>query len=221
MTCAFCSQELEPQTKGGARRIYCSTKCRKDADWARKKLGPFAGECDRCGKAWTNPNQRQRFCSRECAYEANLERAAERYADFRAANPLPEIYHFTCDLCSTEFTKDYIVRGIAVQRGIYCENCRPVAQSMRYRLKTVKRQSQTVAANRIAHEQLAERDGLNCYLCNELIDMTLARTSKYGATIDHVVPLSRGGLDELSNLRLAHWVCNSKKSNKLVEELNG
>lgn len=164
---------------------------------------------------------KQKFCSPSCSYDANLEQANKRYADFRAANPLPEVYHFTCDLCATEFSKPYQVKGIAVQRGIYCENCRPIAQTMRYRLKTVKRQSQTTHANRIAHEQLAERDGLECYLCHDLIDMTLPKTSKFGATIDHVVPLSRGGSDELDNLRLAHWTCNLAKSNKLVEELNG
>ena len=113
------------------------------------------------------------------------------------------------------------MRGIAVQRGIYCAACRPIAQTMRYRLKTVKRQSQTTPANRIAHEQIAERDGLDCYLCNQPIDMALPRTSKMGATIDHVIPLSRGGLDEMSNLKLAHWGCNLAKSNKLVEELDG
>jgi 5-methylcytosine-specific restriction endonuclease McrA len=164
---------------------------------------------------------RQKFCSYECKYADGLDRAAQRYAQFREANPLPEVYHFTCDLCSVEFSKSYQVKGIAVQRGVYCESCRPIAQTMRYRLKTVKRQSQTTQANRIAHEQLAERDGLSCYLCNEVIDMTLPKTSKYGATIDHVVPLSRGGLDELDNLKLAHWTCNLAKSNKLVEELNG
>lgn len=213
--------ELEPQTGGGARRLYCSVRCRRDSDWARKKLGPFSGNCQRCGSAWTNEKMRQKFCSYECKYADGLDRAAQRYAEFREANPLPELYHFTCDLCSVEFSKPYQVKGIAVQRGIYCESCRPIAQTMRYRLKTVKRQSQTTHANRIAHEQLAERDGLNCYLCNEVIDMALPKTSKYGATIDHVVPLSRGGLDELDNLKLAHWTCNLAKSNKLVEELNG
>jgi len=221
MTCANCSIELEPQTGGGARRLYCSKKCRNEANWLKNKQGPFSGNCLRCGKPWANPKMHQKFCSYECRYADNLERANQRYADFREANPLPEIYHFTCDLCAVKFSKPYQVKGIAIQRGIYCEDCRLVAQSMRYRIKTVKRQSQTTPANRIAHEQLAERDGLNCYLCNEAIDMALPRTSKMGATIDHVVPLSRGGADELDNLKLAHWTCNLAKSNKLVEELNG
>lgn len=218
-TCLYCLKPLG--SNADPRKRYCSKKCSDDRRADAKKLKPQRKECDGCKSEFITSRPKQRFCSQVCSYDFNLERANKRYADFRAANPLPAIYHFTCDLCAVEFSKPYQVKGIAIQRGIYCEDCRPIAQSMRYRLKTVKRQSQTTHANRIAHEQLAERDGLNCYLCNEVIDMALPRTSKMGATIDHVVPLSRGGLDELDNLKLAHWSCNRAKSNKLVEELNG
>lgn len=36
--------------------------------------------------------------------------------------------------------------------------------------------------------------------------------------IDHVVPLSRGGLSVLSNLVVACYACNASKRDKLVEE---
>lgn len=218
-TCLYCLEPLS--SNADPRKRYCSKKCSDARRADAKKLEPQLKLCDGCKSEFITSRPKQRFCSQVCAYDFHLAQANKRYADFREANPLPEVYHFTCDLCSLKFSKPYQVKGIAVQRGVYCEDCRPIAQSMRYRLKTVKRQSQTTPANRIAHEQLAERDGLNCYLCNEVIDMALPRTSKMGATIDHVVPLSRGGLDELDNLKLAHWTCNLAKSNKLVEELNG
>jgi 5-methylcytosine-specific restriction endonuclease McrA len=50
--------------------------------------------------------------------------------------------------------------------------------------------------------------------------MSLPRTSKQGLTLDHVIPLSKGGTDTMDNLRPAHWLCNIKKSNKLPEEVN-
>jgi 5-methylcytosine-specific restriction endonuclease McrA len=34
------------------------------------------------------------------------------------------------------------------------------------------------------------------------------------------VPLSKGGVDEMHNLRPAHWICNIKKSAKSMEELD-
>ena len=50
-------------------------------------------------------------------------------------------------------------------------------------------------------------NGRTCYLCGELIRVGTG-------TRDHVVPLSRGGTNDWSNLRPAHRWCNSKKGSK-------
>lgn len=66
-----------------------------------------------------------------------------------------------------------------------------------------------------AHE-LAERDGTNCSICGEPVDMTLNRNvSMMGPSVDHVIPRSRGGSDEPENLALAHLICNISKGNRL------
>jgi 5-methylcytosine-specific restriction endonuclease McrA len=36
-----------------------------------------------------------------------------------------------------------------------------------------------------------------------------------GASLDHVVPISKGGTDEPENLKLAHFICNVRKGNKV------
>ncbi len=59
---------------------------------------------------------------------------------------------------------------------------------------------------------LIRRDGTNCAICGEPM-MTMD-----DITIDHLVPLSRGGLDVLDNLRLAHAKCNEKRGNSLEGE---
>jgi 5-methylcytosine-specific restriction endonuclease McrA len=40
------------------------------------------------------------------------------------------------------------------------------------------------------------------------------------ASIDHIVPLSAGGLHCRSNVQLAHFGCNAKKNNKTRREQN-
>lgn len=58
-------------------------------------------------------------------------------------------------------------------------------------------------------EKLLERDGDLCYLCDQPLDGE--------RSIDHVVPLVKGGKDNMSNYRLAHHRCNALKGHDTVE----
>jgi len=41
------------------------------------------------------------------------------------------------------------------------------------------------------------------------------RDSKFGWEIDHIVPVSKGGSDDLINLQPLHWVNNARKGDAL------
>jgi len=60
-------------------------------------------------------------------------------------------------------------------------------------------------------ERLAiyERDGWTCGICLEPVDPAVPPNTTWGATLDHIVPRSKGGNDQPENLRLAHRWCNS------------
>ncbi len=58
--------------------------------------------------------------------------------------------------------------------------------------------------------EIVNRDGLNCYLCNQLLTF-------HSATIDHFIPLSRGGWHCPSNARIACLKCNQRKYNKYAK----
>lgn len=55
---------------------------------------------------------------------------------------------------------------------------------------------------------LIDRDGCRCAECGSEADLT----------IDHIVPVSRGGTDDLGNLRLLCRPCNSKKGDRLGDD---
>lgn len=57
-------------------------------------------------------------------------------------------------------------------------------------------------------QEVYERDGYRCVYCN----------ATQGLTLDHLVPQSRGGIHEVSNLVTACRSCNSKKNAKTPEE---
>lgn len=53
-----------------------------------------------------------------------------------------------------------------------------------------------------------DRDGNRCRRCRQPIDMTLGGMQPDGPTLGHVVPMAKGGGDELGNLGLEHRRCN-------------
>lgn len=53
-----------------------------------------------------------------------------------------------------------------------------------------------------------------CALCNQRIDHLLAWPEPMSRSVDHIVPLSKGGTHEQSNLAWTHLVCNLKKGAK-------
>lgn len=68
-------------------------------------------------------------------------------------------------------------------------------------------------ANRRKHvmRHLVQKHRGLCALCSEPVSFKLGAPNY--ATIDHVVPLSRGGLDVPSNYQLACHECNQRKGN--------
>lgn len=62
-------------------------------------------------------------------------------------------------------------------------------------------------------EYLLSRDGDLCFICQLPFD-------KDAATIDHWIPLSKGGTWDIDNLRLTHRQCNNWKADQ-VPDKNG
>lgn len=67
--------------------------------------------------------------------------------------------------------------------------------------------------------KLIKRDGLRCALCGGMCNPNDHSYSEYaGATypsIDHIIPMSKGGGHTWDNVQVAHMICNSLKSDKL------
>ena len=59
--------------------------------------------------------------------------------------------------------------------------------------------------------RLRARDGDLCTLCGCLIDFSLRPNDPGAVSLDHVVPRVHGGGSRVSNLRLAHRACNSRR----------
>ena len=71
-----------------------------------------------------------------------------------------------------------------------------------------------VSGPRFTSEDVFVRDKWVCHLCQAPVDDLLSGQDPWGPTIDHIVPIARGGLHSLENCQLAHRVCNSRKGTK-------
>lgn len=67
---------------------------------------------------------------------------------------------------------------------------------------------------------IAARAGSNdCTLCGDAVDLSLRFPDPFSGSVDHIVPVARGGSNEINNLQLAHLVCNMRKGSRVPEEL--
>ena len=65
-------------------------------------------------------------------------------------------------------------------------------------------------------QQLSEAQNHRCCYCH--VHFSDDRTSPYYATYEHVIPISHGGTNELSNLVVACYTCNITRGNRYSAE---
>jgi 5-methylcytosine-specific restriction endonuclease McrA len=66
---------------------------------------------------------------------------------------------------------------------------------------------------------IEKADG-KCQLCGSPVDLSLVSPHPLSASIDHIVPKSKGGPRNIQNCQLAHRQCNIDKGDKEPHESN-
>jgi len=94
-------------------------------------------------------------------------------------------------------------------RKKYADSHKDLYREARQRHNALKRNAST---DRVSYVAIVARDNGHCYLCGWIV-------LDHERTIDHIMPLARGGSHTESNLAVAHRVCNSKKSKRLLSEI--
>lgn len=105
-----------------------------------------------------------------------------------------------------------------------CKKCKREREREQERRKEHNRRKRAKGGNnKITLRKVYERDKGVCYLCGSLCDYKdfLKRGDVFIAgrtypSIDHVVPLSKGGKHLFNNVRLACFYCNTCKNDKMI-----
>jgi hypothetical protein len=146
----------------------------------------------------------------------------------------------TCQSCG----HDYPAPGRDT-KSLHCPPCRPAARTAaraawakanaektaeikaRWRdanmpaVRAAKRTRYEVMAwgERFDPRDVYERDRWICQLCFRPVEQHLKHPDRWSASLDHVIPLARGGAHTRSNAQLAHLHCNRVKRDRLPDEL--
>lgn len=237
-TCPACGQ----QVTGRPNKIFCSKRCRCRAAKARKsalsrseteRLSTTVGACEECGASMTLAVPRKcggftkrRFCSVKCQdrakqrrfrqtdtfrsyYSARIESGkwAEGSRRMRARRRRYETA--ICPYCGTAFQK------VVGSRKTLCgsEACESARNLARCHERNARKKM--VQVEHFSRLSVFERDGWVCQICGEAIDRDAVAKSPLSASLDHIIPLSKGGEHSMSNTQCSHLRCNMMKSDKM------
>lgn len=115
-----------------------------------------------------------------------------------------------CAICGARFICLYGSQTCSNQCAT--DNMRNTQREIKYRRRAAM-QGGYVA--RVYRSKIFERDEYDCQLCGEPLAMTVKAPHRLAPTIDHVIPLAKGGTHEPANVQAAHFYCNSLKGDRV------
>lgn len=208
-----CMNDRAPKPPTGPRSPYCSKACRNRASYLLHRESRLAANraetvashlpkvCPQCSQTFTpERTNKQRFCSRPCG------------ADFHRDSSGKFCTNESCDrqmrakgLCATHYAA---TRPKAQGR--------PETRRANLRRKTQLRRArlQDSEAEPVDRDVVGDRDGWKCGLCGHRVDNSLSWPHPRSASLDHIVPLSKGGAHAYINTQIAHLDCNMAKGNR-------
>lgn len=205
--CLHCLNLFEP--KKSNRTTYCSRQC-SFADGQRVRLHVIRQiasrrQCRACFAQFFGAGRAA--CSESCAAQLNRQNARRMYFTERAN----EHRMCKCRRCGKTFsTRKH-------NQAKYCNGrCSRAAQRDGHDFRDRARKH-GVRYEAFDKNKVFERDGWKCQLCGcGLLRKYVAfakgqRPEPNSPTIDHVVPLSRGGPHTYENTQAACWACNTRK----------
>ena len=183
-----CAECGTPYTPKHKNNIYCSGKC-ADKVYNRKRHAKAA----ETSREWRKNNAEHAHAVAKAYRKANKHKETERMRRWIERNP--------------ERFKQNVNRWIA-------NNPEKVRAAHHRRARAELEGNATPALIKAKWET----SNKSCYLCGDLIDPNLPSHHRMARTIDHIIPIARGGKHDIDNIDFAHRSCNSSKKDKPLEE---
>nr|DAP09017.1 MAG TPA: HNH endonuclease [Caudoviricetes sp.] len=118
-----------------------------------------------------------------------------------------------CVVCGCAFTE-------AWENAITCsKKCQVKREKLTLAKGAARRRALLGSCERedFRYEEIFERDEWTCGICNEPVDPDSEFPDLRSPSLDHVIPLSKGGSHTRDNVQLAHYICNVTKGARLPD----
>jgi hypothetical protein len=192
------------------RNRFCSRACADKARMLKSLPDQLEKEqqyenahrkvCPKCGKEFQTNTLQRIYCSAECMYNARLKVLRDEYAE--AYQPRS----FVCSECGKPVTT-----VLGDTHKVYCSTaCAKRAENREHR-RVRKEQMQRAFVEPVGLKTTYRTHQGWCAICGLPVPPTTESSNQWAATVDHITPLSKGGLHKKSNCQLAHRLCNSLK----------
>lgn len=182
---------------------YCSEECCN----RRRRRAPLVADCRVCKKPFDTGGGGQSgrpklYCGKKCYRRANYDHAPRSKVSFPTCHECDRVYCGRRGPRSGEIT---VCPDVACQRLAH-------NRRMRKCLPTRRARKLDAFIEYVDRQQVFEHDGYRCHLCRRKTLRTKQVPHPRAPTIDHIVPLSRGGKHEYVNCRTACFLCNAQKN---------
>jgi hypothetical protein len=173
--------------------------------------------CIGCGAHFVKVDSRgrvPRFCSTKCGQR--FRKARRRWGGHQVKKRTSQPAGHVCRGCGTHFVAPHY-RGCAWRQ--YCSRrCRRAAEKRQMTVRRYEGGKYRVRARRwgvpyepIKNLDILERDGWVCGICASRIWKHAKCPHPKSPSMDHIVPMSRGGGHVRANVQAAHYGCNAHK----------
>lgn len=205
--------------------------------WRERKANPITKPekvkvyraCIVCGKEY-EAKGKALTCGDECRkadgrakyyadHDRNIKLAKARYIQVERNRRIGSRVNkpVVCGYCGESFTSQY-----GDGRRLYCSaTCQKRSERWASHLSdgAVRRDKAERHGERFKVVDIYERDRWVCGICHSKVNRKAKYPHPMSASLDHIIPLAKGGTHTRDNVQLAHLVCNSKTGAGGVKQL--
>lgn len=217
--CKECGQDFTATRTMKFCTYECGKKYHRAIELQRNRAKPkqprkahepksYPATCTVCNELYEARSEKSKYCTEKCRFEERAKLTGKRDCRRCGAALTDTHYARRCPPCQVLNKRE--AQANAKRAGRERGEAWATMRNHRQRAKHYGVPYESI--NRL---RIYERDGWRCGICTKQIDQELKHPHPMAVSLDHIVPISRGGGHLKTNVQASHWQCNIDKGANL------